>query len=201
MQQALLCLRMTPVNNEIPRPLQSLMNQMPQQIENIYKNRLDIAHRQAEQLKKGRKNITSQLLKNQQVYTRISISDSWETAIVERIREEPNSYDLLMPNGRILRRARHQIRYIPKLATTTEILNENITKLPLSNSTNTTIYTPTITIPYCSQPSSLQSTHIPIPYPNTTNSPVINNNTPSTDPVIPLRRSQRTRRPPARYTP
>ena len=143
--------------------------------------------KQSEQLMRGRKTIPSKLLVNQSVYTRIRTSDAWERAIVERIRDEPDSYDLLMTHGRTLRRARHQIRHIPQHITNTIVPNYHTPTLqiPVSNTINYT------TIP--NDISTTTNQHPPL-------TPIYtNNNYSSTETLAPLRRSQRIRRPPDRY--
>ena len=67
--QALLCLRMTPVNDKTPTPLRYLMNQTSQQNEHILKNRLELTSKQSEQLMRGRKTIPSKLKINKSGYT------------------------------------------------------------------------------------------------------------------------------------
>ena len=118
---ALLCVRTTPISNNLPSPAEllycrRLKANLPVDLHNRNRNRDQVYEqlikRQEHQKQyhdRAAKDLTP-LTQGQPVYVQHHRNNLWEKGTIEKRREEPRSYDVTMPNGRTLRRNRTHLR-------------------------------------------------------------------------------------------
>ncbi|PIK34103.1 hypothetical protein BSL78_29069, partial [Apostichopus japonicus] len=147
---ALLCIRTTPVDHQIPSPAELLFNRkirstLPTQIHNNNPDKDKVAERlQSRQSSQkirfdDRTQLQPPLLAGQNVYVQDQTGKKrWQPATVNRVREEPRSYQVTTQQGSSLRRNRRHIKEAlekhVRFNTEPDIINsDNTTPTPANN--------------------------------------------------------------------
>ena len=123
MAMALLILRSTPIDSQLPSPAElmyarKLQGNVPIKMSDRRANREDIRERLIQRQQQQRLYHDSQgtrslpeLSPEQHVRIRDHVTGSWKPAIVKDVSaDEPRSYNVVQPSGSILRRNRRHIR-------------------------------------------------------------------------------------------
>ncbi|KAJ8032745.1 hypothetical protein HOLleu_22781 [Holothuria leucospilota] len=119
---ALLCIRTTPIDSQIPSPAELLYNRkirstLPTQIHNNNPHKDEISARlqtrqstQKDYYDKATR-LQPPLIPGQRVYVQNQTGHKrWAPAKVERVRDEPRSYEVTTQQGKTLRRNRRQLK-------------------------------------------------------------------------------------------
>ena len=119
---ALLCIRTTPVDNQLPSPAELLFNRkirsnLPTQIQNNNPDKDKIADRLQSRQSNQKAHFDTRtkpqppLITGQNVYIQDQTGKKrWHPAVVNKVRDEPRSYDVTTQQGTTLRRNRRHLK-------------------------------------------------------------------------------------------
>ena len=128
------------------------------------------------------------------IHYRDHVSNTWKPAVVTSQRQEPRSYDIRTTDGSTLRRNRRDIRPTTPSTRCPEVVSTHHSVPHVLPATPSTLV-PDVDTPLRDVSSYTHPRDAPFPTSPLTSGPELNNHT---QPTIPLHRSNRNARPPAR---